>query len=121
MEQTQENNLFNNFEKNKKTVLFPKSLPKRTVNLKICEQELKLVTDKTEDELKQIVNFIESTVSEIIKKNSAISPQKSYILAALIIAEKYFTVLKLQEHFKQTIAQKAESVEKLLDEFLKTE
>ena len=100
---------------NCKTARVPRSFKKSTLRVRILDQEIKIATDKTEEQVKTIAKFVEKIAGELQRKTQGASPLKIMSLTSIIIAEQMFDQNRRHEEFKVEIQARSKKVLSLLE------
>lgn len=93
------------------------------VIVKINGQDFTVVGDESEEYIKNIANYVDENIGELIEKNNKLSKSMAAILAAFNIADKYFKSSRELEQLKTDIVgplKEYEKAKKELEELKKS-
>ena len=89
---------------------------KRSVSVKILDQNFNITTDASPERVQKIADFLNKNLAQIVNKSKGVSPYQAAILAALNITEKYFDAVEKQNELKTRVSTKSKKILGLLDE-----
>jgi len=92
------------------------SLPaKRSVSLTIAGQRLSIRTDKEEDYIHQLAEYVDEMVEELRRGTRSASTPQLYLLAALNMADELFQAQDRTEDLKEEIQRRTERLIRMLE------
>lgn len=91
---------------------------KKRVLVKINDQEFTVVSTEAEEYVVELARYVDENIGEILAKNTKLSRNMAYILAAFNIADNFYKEKEALEQFRSESKEPIENCEKYRSELL---
>lgn len=85
---------------------------KKRVLVKVNDQEFTVVSKEEEDYVVELARYVDENIRDILTKNSKLSRNMAYILAAFNIADNFYKEREVLESFKREAKEPMENCER---------